>query len=185
MKKILLASSLCIFTSTSFANAEPMQQKLYINKNLGFNIAGFKYTQSEIPCEIDQQLVAMLTEEAKNKGINAEPVSTAAKIRNGVIPVLAIDIEELVLNKDFKFGSKTRSNLPQIKVTAGIFNSDAIQTQEHSCSIATLNELTPSSNVLDMGTVTTVCSAMHKCLKDLSKDIAAWVELPIQKNPSN
>jgi hypothetical protein len=47
---------------------------------------------------------------------------------------------------------------------------------KHTCAIMTLNEFTPSTNILDMGsTGTTVCSATRKCLRDLSKDVVEWM----------
>ena len=107
-----------------------------------------------------------------------EAASTPDKISNGVIPVLAIDIEQLVLNEQFRFGTKSASNLPSVKVTAALITGkgeEGFVTAKHSCAIATLNEFTPSSNILDMGTTATVCSAARKCLDDLSKDIVQWI----------
>lgn len=168
-----ILASMCLAPG-AFAEA-PL---VYVNKNLGFNIEGYKYGQSEFPCEIDKVLVQDLIDRSKREGIRMESVATADKIRNGVIPVLAIDIEQLVLGEDFRFGSKSKSNLPRVQVTAALVTGegpDDVVMAKHSCAIATLNELTPSSNVLDMGTVATVCSATHKCLRDLSKDIVQWI----------
>lgn len=150
---------------------------IYLNQNLGFNIKGFNYQQADYPCEIDKTLVLNLIEGSKKKGVYMEPVGTADKIFNGKIPVLAIDVEELVLSKEFRFGSKASSNLPRVGVTAALIKSkDNIVTAKHTCAIATLNEFTPSSNVLDMSNGTTVCKATQKCLRELSKDIVQWVE---------
>lgn len=157
------------------ASAAP---QVYLNKNLGFNVEGYKYTQAEFPCNVDGVLIESLIGRSKSAGIEMEAVATADKIRNGVIPVLAIDIEQLVLNEQFRFGAKSSSNLPRVQVTAALITGkgeDGFVTAKHSCAIATLNEFTPSSNVLDLGSVTTVCSATRKCLGDLSKDIVQWV----------
>jgi hypothetical protein len=168
-----------ILTLSCFATGVFAETPLvYINKNLGFNVEGYKYGQSEFPCNIDTVLVQNLIERSKAEGIRMESVATADKIRNGVIPVLAIDIEQLVLGENFRFGAKGQSNLPRVQVTAALVtgkgDNDFVMAK-HSCAIATLNELTPSSNVLDLGTVATVCSATHKCLRDLSKDIVQWI----------
>src|SRR5690606_3336446 len=119
-----------------------------------------------------------LIKRSKSAGIQMEAVTTPDKIRNGVIPVVAIDIEQLVLNEEFRFGSSSRSNLPFVQVTTALITGQGetgFVTAKHSCAIATLNELTPSSNVLDLGTVATVCSATRKCLNDLSNDIVQWI----------
>ena len=173
-----------------FAMAAEEQQPLsakaplvYVNKNLGFNVKGFKYKQSEYPCDIDKVLVENLVEQAHADGIRLEPVATADKIRNGVVPVLAIDIEQLVLGAgERQFGTKRASNLPKVQITAALVKGkDNIVTAKHTCAIMTLNEFTPVSDVVDLGSNgVTVCSATRKCLKDLSKDVVEWIEPQIQ-----
>lgn len=179
--KYLVAGLSLMMSVTAFAdNSRP---QVYLNENLGFNIKGFNYKQSQFPCEIDKHLIEGLVQRSKDKGLMMEPVSTADKIFNGEIPVLAIDVEELVLNKEFRFGSKSTSNLPRVKVTAALIRGKEgkdVVMAKHSCAIATLNEFTPSSNVMDMGTAATVCSATRKCLNELTKDVVQWVEPQIK-----
>jgi len=162
------------------ADIQPLSSKaplVYVNKNIGFNVEGFKYKQSEFPCDIDKALVSNLVEQSAIDGIRLEPVSTADKIRNGVIPVLAIDVEQLVLGADHQFGTKRDSNLPKVQITAALVKGkDNIVTAKHTCAIMTLNEFTPSTSVTDLGTNVTVCSATRKCLQDLSKDVVSWME---------
>ncbi len=158
------------------ANTSAQQPLVYLNQNLGFNVEGFKYSQAEFPCNIDQVLVESLIEQGQAQGLNLEAVSSTDKIHNGVIPVIAIDVEQLVLGKKFKFGTKTASNLPKVQVTAALIQGEQVEMAKHSCAIATLSQFTPSTSVLDMGTSTRVCTATRKCLKDLSKDIIQWVK---------
>ena len=162
------------------ASESPLGDKaplVYVNQNIGFNVEGYKYKQSEFPCEIDKVLVSNLVERAQSDGMRFEPVSTADKIRNGVVPVLAIDIEQLVLGDETRqFGTKEESTLPKVQVTVALVKGkDDMVTAKHTCAIMTLNEFTPSTNVLDLGTTATVCSATRKCLRDLSKDVVEWV----------
>lgn len=185
MKRQLLSISLVIACLSVTATAETDDPQIYVNQNLGFNVEGYKYAQSELPCDIDKVLVGQIVQKASAKDMRMEAVGTADKLRNGIIPVLAIDIEALVLGSDeYTFGTRSRSNLPSVKVTAALIQKDlpgGIVTAKHSCAIATLNDLTPSSNVMDLGTYGyTVCSATHKCLKDLSNDIVGWVEPQIR-----
>lgn len=153
---------------------------IYLNQNLGFNIEGFKYTQSEFPCAVDKMLVENLLEQGAQQRLTIEATDSASKVHNGSIPVIAIDIEQLVLGEKFKFGTKTRSNLPKVQVAVALIKGESYEIAKHSCTIATLNELTPSTSVLDLGTTATVCSATRKCLKDLSKDIIQWVKPQIK-----
>lgn len=174
--KLIQMAMLAIFSLSLPLQAEQTPD-IYLNQNLGFNIEGFSYQQSEFPCEIDKTLALNLIAGSKKEGLYMEPVSTADKIFNGKIPVLAIDVEELVLSKEFRFGSKAKSNLPRVGVTAALIKGkDNVVSAKHTCAIATLNEFTPSSNIMDMGTGTTVCKATQKCLRELSKDIVQWVE---------
>lgn len=173
---ITLSLSAVVLSQPSFASDE--SKLVYLNQNIGFNVTGYKYEQSQFPCDIDKVLVQRLTEQAKTRGIQLEPVATADKILNGVVPVVAIDVEQLVLGgKERQFGTKQTSPLPKVQITAALVKGkDEIITAKHTCAIMTLNEFTPSTNVLDLGsTGTTVCSATRKCLKDLSKDVVDWV----------
>lgn len=175
MKLISIAFILtALGASPLLAYAKDEQAQVYINQNIGFNVPGYKYEQNAFPCEIDKKLVAFLVEDGRKSGLEVTAVGTAEKIQNGKIPVIAIDIEQLVLNKDFQMGARSSGVLPKVQVTAAVIKGDGLTTAKHTCAIATLNEFTPSSSVLDLGTNVTVCDATHKCLKDLSKDIVEW-----------
>ncbi|WP_331346093.1 hypothetical protein [Cellvibrio sp. UBA7661] len=180
LASLLLGAALLHPLSAVAESAAPNAKEplVYINQNIGFNVKGYKYKQSEFPCNIDKVLVKNLVEQADKDGIRLEPVSTADKIMNGVVPVVAIDIEQLVLGDGRRqFGTKQTSTLPKIQVTAAVIKGkDDMVTAKHTCAIMTLNEFTPSTDILDMGnTGATVCSAARKCLKDLSKDVIEWV----------
>lgn len=156
---------------------------VYVNKNIGFNVEGYKYKQSEFPCEIDSVLVSNLVDRAQTQGIRLEPIGTRDKILNGVIPVLAIDVEQLVLGGEGRqFGTKQDSSLPKVKITAALVKGkNNIVTAKHTCAIMTLNEFSPSSDILDLGSNgVTMCSATRKCLQDLSKDVVEWIEPQIK-----
>ncbi len=182
MKRLLVILA-CTYSMMVAAAPEPAQGKpnaplVYVNQNVGFNVKGYKYKQSEFPCDIDKVLVGNLVEDSRSSGIQMEPVNTIDKILNGSIPVLAIDVEQLVLgNEKRQFGTKQRSNLPKVQVTVALIKGkDDVVTAKHTCAIMTLNEFSPSTDVLDLGsTGVTVCSAARKCLKDLSKDVVNWM----------
>lgn len=178
MKKQLLATSLvCLLSSMSaLSQAESDKTLVYINENLGFNVPGYNYKQSNFPCDIDKHLVEELVKQGKRSKLKMEPVRTAEKIRNGTVPVLAMDVEQLVLgSEEHTYGTESDSHLPKVQITAAIIKGDDMTTAKHTCAIATLNEFTPASNILDLGTTVTVCSATRKCLRDLSKDVVDWV----------
>src|SRR6187431_791018 len=164
--KLSLLIPALVFSSLTLAASEPtpLSDKaplVYVNQNIGFNVPGYKYKQSEFPCDIDKVLVSNLVEQAHSDGIRLEPVGTADKILNGVIPVVAIDIEQLVLgDEEHQFGTKQSNSLPKVQVTVALIKGkNDMVTAKHTCAIMTLNEFTPSTNVLDLGTSTTLCSA--------------------------
>lgn len=173
--------SLAIGTASLQASANAdSRPDIYLNQNLGFNIEGFKYTQNEFPCDLDKILVENLVEMGAQQRLNIEATDSAAKVRNGTIPVIAIDIEQLVMGEKMKLGTKTRSNLPKVQVAVALIKGERYEEATHSCTIATLNQFTPSSNVLDLGSSATLCSATKKCLRDLSKDIIQWIKPQIK-----
>lgn len=180
MKQLTLILSALAFGLAGPALGEPGPRHVYLNKNLGFNVEGYNYSQAEFPCDIDKVLVKEVVRRGKAKGVKIEAVSSAEKLKSGERPVLAIDIDALVLNEDFAFGSRSHGNLPSVRITAALIkdqSADGLVTAKHSCAIATLSELTPSTDVLDLGTYgKTVCSVTHRCLRDLSRDIVQWVE---------
>lgn len=173
----LLALGACL-SLAAWAETKPPQ--LYVNENLGFNVEGYDYAQSEYPCDLDKILVNNIVERASASGFHTEAAGTADKLHSSGAPVLAIDIDALVLgSEEFTFGTRSHSHLPSVRVTVALIKDDipdGFTTARHSCSIATLNELSPSSNILDLGAYgTTVCSATRRCLGRLSKDIVQWV----------
>lgn len=179
MKRLNFFALVLLGSLATAASAQERTPQIYLNENLGFNIEGYNYAQDELPCEIEEGLVSKILERAAKRGLVMQAVSTADKIQGGDTPVLAIDIEGLALgSEEFTFGMDSSSNLPAVKVTAGLIHAtepNSLVTASHSCAFASLTEFTPSSNVLDMGTTHTVCSATQKCLNDLSNDILQWV----------
>ncbi|MGV8836286.1 hypothetical protein [Cellvibrio sp.] len=178
----LLLCPLLSFAAPETTQSDAKEPLVYINQNIGFNVKGYKYKQSEFPCDIDKVLVSNLVDQAKSDGIRLEPVATADKILNGVVPVVAIDIEQLVLGDEKRqFGTKQTNSLPKVQVTVALIKGkDDMVTAKHTCAIMTLNEFTPSTDVVDLGSGVTVCSATRKCLKDLSKDVVEWVSPQIK-----
>lgn len=177
MKYQLLIMGLLV-TISSWA-AEPgtnqSQAKAYINQNIGFNVKGYKYKQSEFPCNVDKVLVELIVKRGAKDGIAIEPVGTIDKIQNGVVPVIAIDIEKMVISDDKEGQFGATDNLPMMQVTAAVVKGEDIVTAKHTCAIINLNEFTPSNNVLDLGTPgVTYCKAMRKCIRELSKDVIDW-----------
>ncbi len=174
-----LISILCFMASLSIYAKDTKEVSAYINQNIGFNVQGYKYSQDEFPCDVDKVLVKEITKRGKEEGVKIEAVGTADKIRNGVIPVIAIDIEEMVLGNEKKrqYGTRSALGLPKMQVTAAVVKGNDIVTAKHTCAIASVNEFTTTSNVLDLGTPgITYCRAMEKCLRELSEDIVDWAK---------
>ncbi|MDO3381504.1 hypothetical protein [Gilvimarinus algae] len=153
---------------------------IYLNENIGFNVEGYKYAQEEFPCEVDKLLVEKILERGQEQQLNIQATNAQGDIYNQGIPVMAIDIEALVLGSDeHSYGTRSHSNLPSVKVTAALIDtsrfSEGFVQARQSCAIATLNEFNPSSNVLDLGSGgVTVCGAIEKCVSDLGKDVVKW-----------
>lgn len=176
MKSLRYLVAACTLAVLPPSHANNNSVNLYINQNIGFNVEGYKYTQKSFPCKLDQVLVGHLLEESQQRQLNAEAVATADKINNGVIPVLALDVEQLVLTEEVQYGPKSSHPLPKVQVMAALVKGEKSVTAPHMCAITTLSEFTSSSNILDMGTVATVCTAVNRCLQRLSDDVVDWLE---------
>lgn len=179
-----LIATVSISATTTLAQ-EPAD--IYLNQNIGFNVEGYKYTQKEFPCNVDKLLVEKIVEKGRENNLSILATHADDDIYDKGVPILAVDIISLVLGSDeHNYGKKTDSNLPSVKVTAALiekssFNNGYVMAN-HSCAIATLNEFTPSSNVLDLGSGgVTVCGAVEKCLRDLSNDVIRWSESQLGK----
>jgi hypothetical protein len=181
----LLAISLLSGCSTTKPYLSPDAPLVYVNESLGFDIPGFKYDQTLIPCKIEPYIIESLIASGAEKNLRIEGVRTEQKIYNTVgVPVLAIDITDLVLaGKNKKIGTKSETDLPRIQVKTALIDrkKNSIVEANHSCAVLQLNEFTPSSNILDLGTNKTVCSAARECIDRLSKDVINWL-VPLVEN---
>ncbi|MDO3384613.1 hypothetical protein QWI17_02050 [Gilvimarinus sp. SDUM040013] len=178
MRAVVFVALLTGFNSFSYGEAST---EVYLNENIGFDVEGFKYEQEQYPCEVDKHLVKQIVEQSKAQHLAIEATDTKGDIYDQGIPVLAIDINALVLGADeYNYGAQTHSNLPSVKVTSALIDKNRFKNgyvqANHSCAIASLKEFTPSSDILDMGVNVTVCGAVEKCLKDLSKDVVHWTQ---------
>ena len=75
--------------------------------------------------------------------------------------------------KAFNYTRSKTIVLPMIQTTAAIIAGSNMVSKTH-LRLAALNEFTPASSVLDLGTSTTVCRAMSKVPTDPGKDIMTW-----------
>lgn len=177
--KYLLPTLLVLVHLPSAAHSAD-KPHLYLNPALGFDVEGYNYSQPEFPCQFDSVLVEKIIDYAASKGLTVQASSADDKLADAAIPILAIDIEALSLREDYSFGSRSSSNLPSARVAAALIGKrfpEGFVSAKHSCAIATLSEVAPSSSVLDLGTYgVTVCSATHKCLARLARDIVNWAE---------
>lgn len=155
------------------------ETEVYLNQHIGFDVEGYHYQQKAFPCEMDRRLIRHLIDQGPHDQIRFVATDGTGDIYHQGIPVLAIDINALVLNEEHVYGTRAHSYLPRVKITSALieknrFTEGYVQAQQR-CAIATLNELTPSSSVLDLGVSSTICGAVDKCLLDLSKEVTGWV----------
>ena len=185
--KTLRLSQLCAIAMTALLTAcgssNPQLSEtaptVLINTHLGFNVEGYKYKQSEIPCDIDTTLVEDLVRNGLKENIRMEAVSTADRIISPSAPLLAIDIDGLILgSEEHSYGDSSSSHLPSIKVSSALMHpkdKNFLHTSQHSCSILTLSEFSTGSGVMDLNSGVTICSATRKCVNEVSKDIVKWL----------
>ena len=181
MKKLIQITLISIFAFTANVNANETKPLVYINKSIGFNVEGYKYQQPALPCDVDKYLVEFLEKRGNKSGLNMEIVEGKEKVRNGTIPVLLIDIEQLVLRQSKAYGESNNFNLPKVQITAGILKGDNIQTAKHTCAMTSADKFTmPTDLILLNNPGIAICSEARKCLKDLSKDVIDWLKPQVE-----
>lgn len=177
-----LLISLCALTTST--NANEKSPLVYINKHIGFNIEGYQYDQPALPCEVDKQLVELLEKRGNQSNLAMEVVESKEKVKNGTVPVVLVDIEQLVLSENHNYGTDTNYNLPKIQITAGLLQGSDVQTAKHTCVIATTSSpisLPTDKIVFDHPAATNeVCMRAQACIDDLSKDVIEWVKPQIK-----
>ena len=178
MKKLLPRTVISLCAIALFAQANASEADVYINQNIGFNVEGYNYNQPALPCDIDKSLVELIINKSKKESIDMEAVITTEKIHNGKIPVISIDIEQLVLSKDHIYGKQTDFNLPKLQITVGIIKGEDLQTAKHTCAVAS----TSSEHIMHTDVVkynqagVSICGEAQKCLDDLSADVVQWLK---------
>lgn len=179
LDKQVLCSLIIATLIPSYVHAAP---DMYLNENLGFNVKGYNYKQNEFPCKVDKLIVKQTLKRAKKKDWKIEATGTSDKIYGSGLPVLAMDINGLILgSEEHTYGAKSSTNLPSVRVTAAIIDKkypDGLITEDLMCAIGELQDLAPpTSSVMDLGVPSkTVCDVIEVCVKDLGKDIVDWVE---------
>lgn len=178
MSKLIHITLISLCALTTNLNASETKPLVYVNKNVGFNIEGYGYKQPALPCELDNKLVNLLVEKGNRSNMNLEAVETIDKVKNGTIPVVLMDIDQLVLGEDHVYGKSANSNLPRIQITAGLLKGTDIQTAKHTCAIASTSDeaVLPTDKITYYIPAGAVCEAVQKCLEDLSKDVITWIK---------
>lgn len=176
--RIMQVTFISLFAVSLNINASEQKPHVYLNENIGFNVEGYKYKQAALPCEVDVNLAKLVLKKANKSGLNMEGVTSAKKVRNGTIPVLLIDIEQLSLRQGETYGKSKNFNLPKIQVTAAVLKGTDLQTAKHTCAMTSKDNFTmPTDNItLNSPASTQTCAIAKKCLKDLSKDIVEWLK---------
>ncbi|TYK66529.1 hypothetical protein [Colwellia echini] len=178
MNILLSLTVINLWAIALITQANASEADVYINQNIGFNVEGYNYNQPALPCDIDKSLVELIIKKSKQQNIEIEAVTTTEKIHNGKIPVVSIDIEQLVLSKDHIYGKITDFNLPKLQITAGIIKGEDIQTAKHTCAVASTSSehIKPTDVVKYNQPGVSICGEAQKCLEDLSKDVVQWLK---------
>lgn len=169
LKLAVLVSVLLVTACSGTPTVNGDAKTVYINENVGFAVKGYSYKQDGLVCDIDNYLVNALVDKAAAKNIKLVRVKTASQ--QG--PLLALDIESLVLGQNKREYIGNNAVEPEIGVAAGLLvkgRSPELTTISHQCvafsdQMALSNAAAGSSN----------CSSLNKCARRVSGDIVDWV----------
>lgn len=168
-KMAVLASILLMAACSSTATMNGNAKTVYINENVGFAVKGYSYKQDGLVCDIDNYLIDAMVDKAAAQNINLVRVKTVSQ--NG--PLLALDIESLVLGQNKRTYIGNNAVEPEVGVAAGLLiegRTPELTTISHQCvafsdQMALNNSAGGSSN----------CSSLNKCARRVSADIVDWL----------
>lgn len=169
LKLGVLTSVLLVAACSSAPTVNGDAKTVFINENVGFAVKGYSYEQDGLVCDIDNYLINTLVDRAAEKNINLVRVKTAAQ--QG--PLLALDIESLVIGQNKRDYVGNNAVEPEIGVAAGLLvkgRAPELTTISHQCvafsdQVALSNTAGGSSN----------CSNLNKCARRMSGDIIDWL----------
>lgn len=155
----------CSSAPTLKSNAKTV----YINENVGFAVKGYSYKQDGLVCDIDNYLVSALIDKAAAQNINLVRVKTATQ--QG--PLLALDIESLVLGQNQREYIGNNAVEPEIGVAAGlIIKSRVPELTSISQQCVAFSDQMAISNVAGGNSN---CSSLNRCVRRVSGDIIDWL----------
>lgn len=153
---------------------------VYLNSNVGLNLDDYKYSQSNMTCGVDDELIENITLRAAKENIRILPVYTYLEV-DAADNVLAIDITDLPDSSETNHsGSKTVS--PKLGISAAYIEKDAVNPQaltfDDHCTGKFPNG---GSKTNAVGQITGgasgsgICREMRRCARRISANITDWL----------
>lgn len=153
---------------------------VYLNSNIGLSLDQYKYSQSQMTCEVDNELIENITLRAAKKNIRVLPVYTYSEVE-AADNVLAIDITDLPDSTETNHsGSKTVS--PKLGVSAAYIEKDtgnphALTFDDHCTGKFSHggSKTNASRQTTGGGAGPGICREMRRCARRISANITDWL----------
>lgn len=153
---------------------------VYLNSNIGVNLDDYKYTQPEMICQVDEEMVEHITLRAAKENIRVVPVYTYMEMEEAS-NVLAIDVTDLPdETQTVHAGSKSVN--PKLGITAAFIDKTpktplTLSFKEHCTAKVDHggSTTTAAGDTFGGGAGFSVCKEMRRCARRVSAGVADWL----------
>lgn len=182
IKVIGLVSSMALISACSSTPTLTSDAKVvYLNTNIGFNQDNYSYAQSNISCEVTNELIETITKRAAKENIRVKPVYTHMEIE-GSDNILALDITDMPDPSNINYvGSKNIA--PELgiatvfidKSSGRTFHSNAHCSGKLSNGSASWNGHGATSGSTSGTSGANMCKEMRRCARKISGKVISWL----------
>lgn len=178
---IILIVSVALLSACSSAPVITADAPIvYLNSNVGLNLDDYKYSQSNMTCGVDNELIENITLRAAKENIRILPVYTYLEV-DAADNVLAIDITDLPDSAETNHsGSKTVS--PKLGISAAYIeknagNPHALTFDDHCTGKFPSggSKTNAAGQTTGGGSGSGICREMRRCARRISANITDWL----------
>lgn len=149
---------------------------VYLNKSIGFDVAGYNYSQTDLVCDLDSYLVDSLVSRASDH--NIQILDSSQSVGASGTPIIAVDIDELVIGQNDQDFTGHMLVEPKLGITLALIDGDQGMINRTSSSCVSFGNQLVLENA---ASGRSNCGLLKQCARRLSDDVMAWLAPQLSK----
>lgn len=153
---------------------------IYLNSNVGLNLEEYKYSQNQMTCDVDNELIDNITLTAAKENIRVLQVYTYLEME-AADNVLAIDITDLPNSTETNY-SGSRNVSPKLGISAayiekGTNTSRSLNFDDHCTGRFSHggSHTNAAGQTTGGGSGPGICREVRRCARKISANITNWL----------